>query len=194
MYREIFDFFLQHVLEHGKTEDKGKIISILRGKILALSQHKFASNVVEKAVTYASRSERQVLIGEILDDGENMMNSPLYTMMKDQYANYVIQKMLDVADPAQRKILMHRIRPHMPTLRKFTYGKHIISKMEKYFAKNNPELAGASGTNASVAGGGQGPPGGGGASALMATGTAPSQVGGGAVGVGGISPPNGPLA
>ena len=31
-------------------------------------------------------------------------------MMKDQYANYVVQKMIDVAEPTQRKILMHKIR------------------------------------------------------------------------------------
>lgn len=57
-------------------------------------------------------------------------------MMKDQYANYVIQKMLDIAEPNQRKILMHKIRPHIGTLRKYTYGKHIIAKLEKYLMKN----------------------------------------------------------
>lgn len=57
-------------------------------------------------------------------------------MMKDQYANYVIQKMLDIAEPNQRKILVHKIRPHVATLRKYTYGKHIIAKLEKYLMKN----------------------------------------------------------
>ena len=61
-------------------------------------------------------------------------------MMKDQYANYVVQKMIDVAEPAQRKILMHKIRPYCNTLRKYTYGKHILAKLEKYFLKNNTEL------------------------------------------------------
>lgn len=57
--------------------------------------------------------------------------------MKDQYANYVVQKMIDVAEPAQRKTLMHKIRPHVHSLRKFTYGKHILSKLEKYMVKNS---------------------------------------------------------
>jgi hypothetical protein len=30
-------------------------------------------------------------------------------MMKDQYANYVVQKMIDVAEPGQRKIVMHKV-------------------------------------------------------------------------------------
>lgn len=50
-------------------------------------------------------------------------HSTLLILMKDQYANYVVQKMIDVAEPAQRKILMHKIRPHIATLRKYTYGQ-----------------------------------------------------------------------
>ena len=64
-------------------------------------------------------------------------NCSLYAMMKDQYANYVVQKMIDVAEPAQRKLLMQKIRPHIHSLRKFTYGKHILAKLEKYLMKNS---------------------------------------------------------
>lgn len=58
-------------------------------------------------------------------------------MMKDQYANYVVQKMIEVAEPNQRKLLLHKIRPHIASLRKYTYGKHILAKLEKYLVKNN---------------------------------------------------------
>ncbi|XP_044782150.1 pumilio homolog 2 isoform X6 [Bubalus kerabau] len=133
------NYVIQHVLEHGRPEDKSKIVSEIRGKVLALSQHKFASNVVEKCVTHASRAERALLIDEVCcqNDGPH---SALYTMMKDQYANYVVQKMIDMAEPAQRKIIMHKIRPHISTLRKYTYGKHILAKLEKYYLKNSPDL------------------------------------------------------
>uniref|UniRef100_A0A8C9W0I6 Pumilio RNA binding family member 2 n=1 Tax=Scleropages formosus TaxID=113540 RepID=A0A8C9W0I6_SCLFO len=133
------NYVIQHVLEHGRAEDKSKIVAEIRGKVLALSQHKFASNVVEKCVTHSSRTERALLIDEVCcqNDGPH---SALYTMMKDQYANYVVQKMIDVAEPAQRKIIMHKIRPHITTLRKYTYGKHILAKLEKYYMKNNADL------------------------------------------------------
>lgn len=36
------NYVIQHVLEHGTAEDKGKIVMELRGKALLLSQHKFA--------------------------------------------------------------------------------------------------------------------------------------------------------
>lgn len=51
--------------EHGKPEDKSILIGAVRGKVLALSQHKFASNVVEKCVTHATRAERAILIDEV---------------------------------------------------------------------------------------------------------------------------------
>lgn len=80
-------------------------------------------------------------------------------MMKDQYANYVVQKMIDVSEPTQRKILMHKIRPHMASLRKYTYGKHIIAKLEKFFMTKSTTnaitaAAGATSIGNSVSGNG----------------------------------------
>uniref|UniRef100_A0A672RQQ9 Pumilio RNA binding family member 2 n=1 Tax=Sinocyclocheilus grahami TaxID=75366 RepID=A0A672RQQ9_SINGR len=97
------------------------------------------SNVVEKCVIHSSRAERALLIDEVCcqKDGPH---SALYTMMKDQYANYVVQRMIDMAEPAQRKIIMHKIRPHIATLRKYTYGKHILAKLEKYYMKSGSDL------------------------------------------------------
>uniref|UniRef100_A0A8C7LQY4 PUM-HD domain-containing protein n=1 Tax=Oncorhynchus mykiss TaxID=8022 RepID=A0A8C7LQY4_ONCMY len=133
------NYVIQHVLEHGRPEDKSKIVAEVRGKVLLLSQHKFASNVVEKCVIHSSRAERALLIDEVCcqKDGPH---SALYTMMKDQYANYVVQRMIDMAEPAQRKIIMHKIRPHIATLRKYTYGKHILAKLEKYYMKSGSDL------------------------------------------------------
>lgn len=59
-------------------------------------------------MTHASRAERAVLIDEVCSLTEGP-HSALYTMMKDQYANYVVQKMIDVAEPTQRKIVMHKV-------------------------------------------------------------------------------------
>jgi len=59
-------------------------------------------------VIHSSRAERALLIDEVCcqKDGPH---SALYTMMKDQYANYVVQRMIDMAEPAQRKIIMHKV-------------------------------------------------------------------------------------
>ncbi|TGZ65744.1 hypothetical protein CRM22_005714 [Opisthorchis felineus] len=143
------NYVIQHVLEHGLPGDKSRIIQSLRGRVPTLSAHKFASNVMEKAIANAQPSERAILIDEILHpptclnlSGESVTtpsssNSSLIDMMKDQYANYVVQRMLELAEMDQRRSLISRIQPIQNLLRKFNYGKHIIAKLEKYKSTNN---------------------------------------------------------
>ncbi|KAF6777274.1 hypothetical protein AHF37_03341 [Paragonimus kellicotti] len=148
-----------HVLEHGLVEDKSRIIQNLRGRVSALSAHKFASNVMEKAVANAQPTERAMLIDEILHPPDatsnsgsapnGAANSSLVEMMKDQFANYVIQRMLELADAEQRRALISRIRPIQNQLRKFNYGKHIIAKLEKYNNTNNTNANPGSSNNSS---------------------------------------------
>lgn len=51
------------------------IISKLAGQIVKMSLQKFASNVIEKCLTYCTPEERQILINEIL--GSTDENEPL---------------------------------------------------------------------------------------------------------------------
>lgn len=141
------NYVIQHVLEHGSPADRTKIIDDMGGEVLRFSQHKFASNVIEKCLMFGSTDDKNNMINEVCSytpPNEAVGGAPggaLLTMMKDQYANYVVQKMFDVADIQQRKKLVQYIRPHIQTLRKYTYGKHIITKLEKYFQKSNPQIA-----------------------------------------------------
>lgn len=128
------NYVIQHVLEHGKMRDKTTVVEKLKGQILQLSQHKFASNVVEKCVQHGTSAERELIIHEILG-GKGDAMAPLQIMMKDQYANYVIQKILDIVDESQREIIIQKIKPHLATLKKYTYGKHIIARIEKICGK-----------------------------------------------------------
>lgn len=130
------NYVIQHVLEHGKPEDKSLVISKVMGQILTLSKHKFASNVIEKCVTNGTKAERQKMIDEVIQvkpDG----SSDLISMMKDQFANYVVQKMLDVVDKDQHDLLISKIKPHLQSLKKFTYGKHLIQRLELEINSND---------------------------------------------------------
>lgn len=55
-------------------------------------------------------------------------------MMKDQFGNYVIQKILDSCTDKQREILVNRIKVHLQSLKKYTYGKHIVARVEQLCA------------------------------------------------------------
>ncbi|KAF7823722.1 pumilio-like protein 2-like [Senna tora] len=126
------NYVVQHVLEHGKPHERSAIIKELAGKIVQMSQQKFASNVVEKCLTFGGPSERQLLVNEML--GSTDENEPLQAMMKDQFANYVVQKVLETCDDQQRELILSRIKVHLNALKKYTYGKHIVARVEKLVA------------------------------------------------------------
>ncbi|KAJ8559519.1 hypothetical protein K7X08_003577 [Anisodus acutangulus] len=126
------NYVIQHVLEHGKPHERSAIIKELAGKIVQMSQQKFASNVVEKCLAFGGASERQLLVDEML--GTTDENEPLQAMMKDQFANYVVQKVLETCSDMQRELILSRIKVHLNALKKYTYGKHIVARVEKLVA------------------------------------------------------------
>ncbi|KAJ1676384.1 mRNA binding protein puf3, partial [Spiromyces aspiralis] len=118
-------------MERGKPADRALVYSRIRGNVLELSKHKFASNVVEKCIVYGSFEDRQALINEIVSPN-NEDSSNLLAMVKDQYANYVVQKMLDVVENEQKALLLSRIQANIHLLKRYPYGKHLINKVEKH--------------------------------------------------------------
>ncbi|WOL16563.1 hypothetical protein Cni_G25350 [Canna indica] len=126
------NYVIQHVLEHGKPSERSAIIKQLAGQIVQMSLQKFASNVIEKCLTFGSLEERQILVHEML--GSTDENEPLQAMMKDQFANYVVQKVLETCDDQQRELILSRIKVHLNALKKYTYGKHIVARVEKLVA------------------------------------------------------------
>ncbi|ONK76906.1 uncharacterized protein A4U43_C02F1120 [Asparagus officinalis] len=126
------NYVVQHVLEHGEPHERSEIIKQLAGQIVQMSQQKFASNVVEKCLTFGGPVERQILVNEML--GTTDENEPLQAMMKDQFANYVVQKVLETCNDQQRELILSRIKVHLNALKKYTYGKHIVARVEKLVA------------------------------------------------------------
>ena len=143
------NYVLQHILQHGRPEHRAVIIDNIKGRLLALAQHKFASNVIERALDFGSASEKRALVDEIVNPSVAMFRAfqgmpdessggpvtPLQILMRDQFGNYVVQKLMDIADDAQRMHILEMLRAYAPVLRRYTYGKHILARMEKMAAK-----------------------------------------------------------
>jgi len=124
------NYVIQHMLEHGRTDDRRLILNIVASQIWILSCHKFASNVVEKAIIVSTPDERtpllEAIVGHPLD-----VNPPLFTMMRDRYGNYIVQRLLELGHESQKKVLLRRLKDQVHVLKKFTYGKHIIQAMSE---------------------------------------------------------------
>ncbi len=124
------NYVIQHVVEHGTQQERSVIMNLVRGEVCQLSQHKFASNVVERCLQFGSAAEREVLV-EILTVGDGPPNpSPLNHLVRDQFGNYVVQRVLDVARPAQRDRVANILKAQVPAIKKYSYGKHIIARLE----------------------------------------------------------------
>ncbi|KAH8594721.1 armadillo-type protein [Bisporella sp. PMI_857] len=130
------NYVTQHVIQHGKPEDRTKIIKIIQGQLLTLSKHKFASNVVEKSIQYGTEEQRKQIVSQLTALDETG-SSPLQLMMKDQYGNYVIQKLLAQLKGEEREAFVEDMKPQLISLKKYNYGKQIAAIEKLIFVGPN---------------------------------------------------------
>ncbi|KAL1970310.1 hypothetical protein VTN77DRAFT_5470 [Rasamsonia byssochlamydoides] len=135
------NYVIQHVIENGEEKDRSRMISVVISQVLVFSKHKFASNVVEKSIEFGEESQRREII-RLLTSPNERGESPLLGLMRDQYGNYVIQKVLGQVKGAQREALIEQIKPLLSQLKKFSYGKQIVA-IEKLIAEPNSPASNA---------------------------------------------------
>jgi len=67
-------------------------------------------------------------------------NVKLQAMMKDPFGNYVVQKVLETCNDRSLELILSRIRVHLSALKRYTYGKHIVSRVEKLITTGGENL------------------------------------------------------
>ena len=95
-----------------------------------LSCHKFASNVMETCLQRCPQKHRSRLIQELLHPTDPAAPA-VHQVSHDEYGNYVIQRALEVANAEEREALVAALAPHLDSLRRSGYGKHIASRIMK---------------------------------------------------------------
>ncbi|KAK6199365.1 translational repressor Pumilio/PUF3 and related RNA-binding protein [Scheffersomyces amazonensis] len=130
------NYVMQHILEHGELRDREEILKVVLGAVVNFSKHKFASNVIEKCIKFGTLDQRRRILHEVMLGNEDFTielvddDSPLALMMKDQYANYVIQKLVEGFDAKseEKKVLVVKLRQYLKQISsRNTYGKHLAS-------------------------------------------------------------------
>lgn len=64
----------------------------------------------------------------------------MQAMMKDPFGNYVVQKVLETCDDRSLELILSRIKVHLNALKRYTYGKHIVSRVEKLITAGGMEF------------------------------------------------------
>ncbi|KAF3320904.1 hypothetical protein FCM35_KLT15038 [Carex littledalei] len=94
VYTLSHDQYGNYVVQNGKPQERSAVIRTLAGKILEMSKHKFASNVIEKGLRFGGPQEQHLRVDEILTFTSGCF--ALQMMVNDQYGNYLVQTALEV--------------------------------------------------------------------------------------------------
>ena len=131
------NYVVQHVLEHGQYPHKKIIAESVRDNLLHLCRHKFGSNIVELVMKNMKQDFVEGLIDIMLvpESGDNHgmkgKGVPLEKMMTDSFANYVVQRVIRMANPSQLKSIRQCISLQADVLRNYSYGKHILACLNR---------------------------------------------------------------
>ena len=117
------NYVLQYIVDLQEECFTNPLCLAFDGQIATLSKQKFSSNVIEKCLRGAEKHVTRVMIEEMMRGNE------LEKMLRDSYANYVVQTAMDYADADTKSRLVEAIRPLLPAVRQTPHGRRIQSKI-----------------------------------------------------------------
>ncbi|KAF3770506.1 hypothetical protein M406DRAFT_239908, partial [Cryphonectria parasitica EP155] len=111
------NYVVQAVIRQGGQEARAKVIRLCIDQFLVFSKQKVASNVMEHCIEYGTednRLEMYRLITRKAEDGSNMLQA----MWKDNFANYVVQKLCHCLKGAEQEALVKESKPYFEARKK----------------------------------------------------------------------------
>ena len=130
------NYVVQFIIENNKEIDNlNEIYQAISGYIYNYSLHKFASNVIEKALSKGNEKQRKDIINEIILLDEEKKGI-IISMVKDKFGNYVIQKMIEYSEPLIKQKIINKILKEENILKSEGFSKHVINYIQKFNVYN----------------------------------------------------------
>ncbi|KAJ5502517.1 Armadillo-like helical [Penicillium fimorum] len=117
------NYVVQYILDLAEPSFTNPLCATFGGNIPQLSKQKFSSNVIEKCLRTADNYMKREMIDEFL------MGSELEKMLRDSFANYVVQTAMDFCDLDTRNRIVEAVRPILPSIRQTPHGRRIAGKI-----------------------------------------------------------------
>jgi hypothetical protein len=117
------NYVIQYILDLSEPHFTEPLCQAFLGNISPLSKQKFSSNVIEKCLRTADYQMRRKMVDEMLAPNE------LEKMLRDSFANYVVQTAMDFTDPEMRTRIIDAVRPILPSIRQTPHGRRIAGKI-----------------------------------------------------------------
>jgi len=124
------NYVVQYIIDLNESIFTEPVVQKFHGRICQLSRHKFSSNVIEKCLRCASDPSKDMIVDELLAPSE------MDRLIRDSYANYVVQTALEHSTHYMKQRLVDVIRPILPTVRSTPYGRKIQAKVSAYDSTN----------------------------------------------------------
>lgn len=117
------NYVVQYILDLNEPSFTNPLCATFGGNIPQLSKQKFSSNVIEKCLRTADNYMKKDMIEEFL------MGNELEKMLRDSFANYVVQTAMDFCDADTRNRIVEAVRPILPSIRQTPHGRRIAGKI-----------------------------------------------------------------
>merc|ERR1719238_708121 len=112
------------MLEHGRPEDKKRILQAVAQNIMDFAKNKCSSNVVEKCFEIATigehadqlKEERTRLFEAVLVQRPGESSTPLQQLTDDKFGNYIVQRMLEHSRGPEREQLKQQLVAHISSI------------------------------------------------------------------------------
>jgi hypothetical protein len=131
------NYVIQFILENQdiNKDDLLPIFYSLKGNIYQYSFHKYASNVVERCITFGNDYQKKEIINEIVElvnrDEEIIIN-----MVRDKFANYVVQKIIEFSDGDIQQKFIQIILSRQNKIKNEGFSKHVLNFIDKFNSGN----------------------------------------------------------
>lgn len=119
------NYVVQYILEKGNPNDRFSMVNGFCGRLTELTRHKYSSNVVEKCLVAGTPEQ-------VNSYAEELFNSTdILDLMTDKFANFVIQKVIEVSHRQKRQEMVQFVDLNASALRNSPQGRYVLNFIEK---------------------------------------------------------------
>ncbi|KAF2397182.1 ARM repeat-containing protein [Trichodelitschia bisporula] len=126
------NYVVQYILDLNIPDFTRPLCLSFLTKLIELSKQKFSSNVIEKCLRVSDVVTKRRMIEELL-----IAPTEMEKILKDLYANYVIQTALEYGDPEIKARLWDIVIPILPNIRGTPCGRRLSQKLQAAGASRN---------------------------------------------------------
>jgi len=116
------NYVVQHILEYGTQTQRSVVIdALLQGGVMQLAMHRFASNVIERALGQCNAEDRRLLVHHLVSDPSTTL-----AMASSRYGSFIAQRLLELPPSPLLNELRQQLFEGLDCLKASKYGKQLV--------------------------------------------------------------------